>query len=233
MHHTDDWYAILQVDAAAEPEVVEAAYKRLAQKYHPDVSADPDATAIMQRLNEAYEVLSDPKKRSAFDRQRRREARQHQQQARTGPFPPRPNEQGPDMRDRKEQHAREQRSSGARWSAWTPDWLTGLIQRSSARTPDWLAALIRKVSARTPDWLAALIRFTVWGPAWPLQSLGAQWSARTPNWLPALTRFTVWSLVSLARLYLLCILILLFVLLFLNVLLVFLEGLLAFLERLG
>lgn len=90
MHHTDDRYAILQVDAAAEPEVVEAAYKRLAQKYHPDVNADPDATAIMQRLNEAYEVLSDPKKRSAYDRQRRREAPQAQQQrqARTGPSNP-------------------------------------------------------------------------------------------------------------------------------------------------
>ncbi len=198
MHHTDDWYAILQVAAAAEPEVVEAAYKRLAQKYHPDVNADPDATAIMQRLNEAYEVLSDPKKRSAYDRQRRREARQAQQQrqARTGPSPPRPDEQGPDMRDRKEQHAREQRSSGAQSSAaWNPHWLTAL--------------------------LTALFRFTVWGPAWPLRSLGAQWSAWTPHWLTALTRFTVWSLVALARLSLLFI----FVLLFLYVLLAFLEAL--------
>ena len=220
MHHTDDWYAILQVDAAAEPEVVEAAYKRLAQKYHPDVNADPEATAIMQRLNEAYEVLSDPKKRSAYDRQRRREARQAQQQrqARTGPYPPRPNEQGPDMRDRMEQHAREQRSSGAQWSAWNPDWLTGLIQKWSAGTPDWLAALIRKVSAWTPNWLAALIRFTVWGPAWPLRSLGVQWSAWIPHWLTALILFTVWGLVSLARVYL--------VLLFLSVLLAFLAGLL-------
>ena len=234
MHHTDDWYVILQVDAAAEPEVVEAAYKRLAHKYHPDVNADPDATATMQRLNEAYEVLSDPKKRSAYDRQRRREARQAQQQrqARTGPSPRRSDEQGPEMRDRKEQHAREQRSSSAQWSAWNPDWLTGLIQKWSARTPDWLAALIRMVSAWTPNWLAALIRFTVWGLAWEPRSLGAQWSAWTPHWLTALIRLTVWSLVALARAYLLCIFVLLFLYVVLLVVLLFLSVLSAFLEAL-
>ena len=227
MHHTDDWYVILQVDTAAEPEVVEAAYKRLAHKYHPDVNADPDATAIMQRLNEAYEVLSDPQKRSAYDRQRRREARQAQQQRQgTGPSPRQPNEQDPDMRDRKEQHAREQRSSGVQWPAWNPDWLTGLIQKWSARTPDWLAALIRKVSSWTPNWLTALIRFTVWGLAWEQRSLDAQWSSWTPHWLTALIRLTIWGLVSLARVYLLCIFVLLAVLLFLSVLLAFLEALL-------
>lgn len=65
MRNTVDWYAILQVHDSAEPEVIEAAYKRVVRKYHPDVNASPDATAIMQRLNDAYAVLSDPRKRSA------------------------------------------------------------------------------------------------------------------------------------------------------------------------
>lgn len=67
----DDWYSILQVHESAEPEVIEAAYRRLARKYHPDVSTSPNATETMQRLNDAYAVLSDPGKRSAYDDQRR------------------------------------------------------------------------------------------------------------------------------------------------------------------
>ena len=66
----DDWYSILQVHESAEPEVIEAAYRRLARKYHPDVSTSPDATETMQRLNDAYAVLSDPGKRSAYDDRR-------------------------------------------------------------------------------------------------------------------------------------------------------------------
>ena len=71
MRNTHDLYAVLQVHDSAEPEVIEAAYKRLVRKYHPDVNGSPDATAIMQRLNAAYAVLSDPRKRSAYDQQRR------------------------------------------------------------------------------------------------------------------------------------------------------------------
>lgn len=71
MRNTSDLYAVLQVHESAEPEVIEAAYKRLVRKYHPDVSASPDATAVMQRLNYAYAVMSDPRKRSVYDQQRR------------------------------------------------------------------------------------------------------------------------------------------------------------------
>ena len=53
----------------ADQEVVEAAYRRLARKYHPDVSSDPDAAARMRRLNEAYAVLGDPQRRARYDRQ--------------------------------------------------------------------------------------------------------------------------------------------------------------------
>jgi curved DNA-binding protein CbpA len=65
-----DYYAILQVDPRAEPEVIEAAYRRLSRKYHPDVSGQADAGQRMRELNEAFEVLSDPARRQAYDRHR-------------------------------------------------------------------------------------------------------------------------------------------------------------------
>ena len=65
-----DYYAILQVHPRAEPEVIEAAYRRLSRKYHPDVSGQADAGQRMRELNEAFEVLSDPARRSAYDRHR-------------------------------------------------------------------------------------------------------------------------------------------------------------------
>jgi curved DNA-binding protein CbpA len=64
---TKPYYRILQVDQAAEPEVITAAYKRLALKYHPDSNKSPDALRRMQELNEAYEVLNDPLKRERYN----------------------------------------------------------------------------------------------------------------------------------------------------------------------
>ena len=65
-----DYYAMLQVDPRAEPEVIEAAYRRLSRKYHPDVREEADAGQRMRELNEAFEVLSDPARRRAYDRHR-------------------------------------------------------------------------------------------------------------------------------------------------------------------
>ncbi|MGI5837838.1 MAG: J domain-containing protein [Chloroflexota bacterium] len=65
-----DHYRILQVDPRAEIEVIEAAYRRLAAKYHPDRNHSPDATDRMKLINAAYEVLSDPQKRMAYDSRR-------------------------------------------------------------------------------------------------------------------------------------------------------------------
>ena len=62
-----DYYTILQVDPCAEPEVIQAAYRRLAAKYHPDVDHSPKAVGRMKLLNAAYEVLSDPVKRREYD----------------------------------------------------------------------------------------------------------------------------------------------------------------------
>ena len=61
-------YEILQVDPRAEPEVLEAAYRRLARKYHPDVCRTSDSVERMKELNAAYEVLGDPAKRADYDR---------------------------------------------------------------------------------------------------------------------------------------------------------------------
>lgn len=60
-------YQVLQVDPSASPEVIEAAYRRLAKKHHPDVSTDPDAVRIMQEINAAFRVLRDPTERERYD----------------------------------------------------------------------------------------------------------------------------------------------------------------------
>ncbi|MBN1304959.1 MAG: DnaJ domain-containing protein [Anaerolineales bacterium] len=66
-----DLYKTLQVDPSAEPEVIEAAYKRLARKYHPDVNNSSDAISRMQDINKAYKILSDPSKRLQYDTSRK------------------------------------------------------------------------------------------------------------------------------------------------------------------
>ena len=65
-----DPYKVLQVDPEAEDEVIQAAYRRLAQKYHPDRSPDADGRARMVAINAAWELIGDPGKRAAFDRGR-------------------------------------------------------------------------------------------------------------------------------------------------------------------
>ena len=70
MPETDDLYEILQVHPLAETDVIVAAYRKLASKYHPDINTSPEATAVMTRLNLAYDILSNPAKRAAYDRER-------------------------------------------------------------------------------------------------------------------------------------------------------------------
>lgn len=61
-------YDNLKVARNAPPEVIRAAYKTLSQKYHPDRNPNsPDAIRIIQIINSAYEVLSDPVKRQEHD----------------------------------------------------------------------------------------------------------------------------------------------------------------------
>ena len=65
-----DPYKILQVDSEAEDEVIQAAYRRLARKYHPDLAASPDAANRMAAINAAWELIGEPAKRVAYDRKR-------------------------------------------------------------------------------------------------------------------------------------------------------------------
>ena len=76
MTATPDPYKVLQVDSEAEDEVIQAAYRRLAQKYHPDVASGPEAAARMASINAAWEILRDPSRRAAHDLARRVAARQ-------------------------------------------------------------------------------------------------------------------------------------------------------------
>jgi len=62
-----DYYRILGVARDADAEQIKRARRKLARKYHPDVSKEPDATERMTEINEAYEVLGDEKKRAAYD----------------------------------------------------------------------------------------------------------------------------------------------------------------------
>ena len=65
-----DPYKTLQVDSEAEDEVIAAAYRRLARKYHPDVATSAESAQRMAALNAAWEQIGDPTRRAAFDRER-------------------------------------------------------------------------------------------------------------------------------------------------------------------
>ena len=62
-----DYYQIMGVGRDASADDIKRAYRRLARKYHPDVSKEKDAEARFKEIGEAYEVLRDPEKRAAYD----------------------------------------------------------------------------------------------------------------------------------------------------------------------
>jgi curved DNA-binding protein len=62
-----DYYKVLDVPRTAGADDIKRAYRRLARKFHPDVSKEKNAEAKFKEVQEAYEVLKDPEKRSAYD----------------------------------------------------------------------------------------------------------------------------------------------------------------------
>jgi DnaJ domain len=62
-----DYYSILRVSRSADVQTIKRAYRRLVQQYHPDINPDPKAADLTKEINEAYDVLSDPVKKSEYD----------------------------------------------------------------------------------------------------------------------------------------------------------------------
>jgi curved DNA-binding protein CbpA len=70
-------YQVLQVDPDADREIISTVYRRLAMRYHPDRDPSPDARKKMLAINAAWDVLKDPERRAAYDKEleRRRDRR--------------------------------------------------------------------------------------------------------------------------------------------------------------
>ena len=64
-----DYYEVLGVPRDADARAIKNAFRRLARKYHPDRSTEPDAEERFKEIAEAYGVLADPAKRASYDAQ--------------------------------------------------------------------------------------------------------------------------------------------------------------------
>ena len=82
MASNDDYYKFLDVSSTASQDEIRSAYRKMAFKYHPDKNKDPWAETIFKQINQAYEVLGDPNKRTAYDAERRAQAQRAEESQR-------------------------------------------------------------------------------------------------------------------------------------------------------
>ncbi|KAI0167830.1 DnaJ domain-containing protein [Pestalotiopsis sp. NC0098] len=81
---TDDYYAVLEISPKATDDEIKVSYRRLALQKHPDKNVgNANATAEFQQINAAYQCLSDPKKRAAYDEKRVEVREEYSRRART------------------------------------------------------------------------------------------------------------------------------------------------------
>jgi curved DNA-binding protein CbpA len=91
------YYQILMVDASADQDIMGVVYRRLAQRYHPDIDPSDEARQRMTEINQAWQVLRDPEKRSKYDREltSRRDRRTSDRYIRRTPVEPPPESAAP------------------------------------------------------------------------------------------------------------------------------------------
>lgn len=84
------YYQILMVDPSADHDIMGVVYRRLAQRYHPDIDPSDDARQRMTEINQAWQVLRDPEKRTKYDRElaNRRDRRASDRYIRRTPVEP-------------------------------------------------------------------------------------------------------------------------------------------------
>lgn len=142
MTDAPDPYKVLQVDSEAEDEVIQAAYRRLAQKYHPDVATGPDGAARMAAINAAWEVLRDPTKRAALDLTRRLAARNAERAAAVGGSSGRASAPGaaPPMHASRTGSTTGGSEAGRRAETVSSDWTSGRSSHGGGYDPSRMGA---------------------------------------------------------------------------------------------
>lgn len=85
MDSRKDYYRVLEISPQAGREEIRKAFRLLVKRYHPDISNEPDAAERMKEINEAYEVLSDDKKRKQYDEERNAGATMEKEEQRKPP----------------------------------------------------------------------------------------------------------------------------------------------------
>jgi len=142
MTDAPDPYKVLQVDSEAEDEVIQAAYRRLAQKYHPDVATGPDGAGRMAAINAAWEVLRDPTKRAALDLTRRLAARNAERAAAVGGSSGRASAPGaaPPMHASRTGSTTGGSEAGRRAETVSSDWTSGRSSHGGGYDPSRMGA---------------------------------------------------------------------------------------------